>query len=81
MELDTVVKDGQLDFATPLPFPDGAVVHVVIELKHPNAQSDVGPDPQRASRILAEIAAIPSTNSQLLHEEDIDSVLYGQDHL
>jgi len=79
MELDTVVKDGKLDLRGPLPFPDGAEVHVVIELKRDTPLSEVSPDPRRAARLLAEIARMPQQGPGGFSGEDHDDVLYSRE--
>jgi hypothetical protein len=79
MELDTVVKDGAVDLHVPLPFPEGAAIRVVIELKPPVSLSKISPDPRRAARLLAEIANMPEQNPGGFSGRDHDKVLYSRE--
>ncbi len=79
MELNTKVKNGTLELKTPLPFPEGAEVHVIIELKTSISLSDVSPDPREAARLLAEIASMPEQNPGGFSGRDHDRILYSRE--
>ena len=79
MEIDTVVKDGGLDLAVPLPYPEGTAVHVVIELKSQVLSSEEFPDPQEAARLLQEIAEMPRQGPGGFCNRDHDSVPYSRE--
>jgi hypothetical protein len=79
MELDTVIHDGKLAINTPLPFPEGTRVHVIIERERQIDLTKVAPDPRRAAQLLAEIAAMPQEGPGGFSGEDHDQVLYSRE--
>jgi len=74
MTIEAIYEDGVFKPTRPVSLVEGTHVRVMLE------QELQAPDPQRAARLLAEIAALPMQGPGGFSGRDHDKILYGEGH-